>query len=685
MYPLVRCGSGHMSVDSLDPGVPGNGTVDSVWIYSSTTTKCLGKLDFVPRLWSGGNPQVNADVGDCRSQLQLMSTHFANLCNQIQAEEFFAHLCTSVVPLLSRYHKSGLGIWRFVLTWCLHSLVPVQTSKFGSFLNVSEKHAYNIIQHHKSSYNWLKIVLLLYGTLKCSSTMTVPIFSRLPTTHAFAFHLPPSSTWGLAAWAHQTSFQLTMKISHLGSLCVVWWGAVTVPSAVIQARVLKQLWVFFFPMCRAIQRPDLSQIGRDIQTQNPQVKSTCGRIMVESLETEYPEGIQNTEAGAVLLSARSHEVHHQFLFKQRMILISSSLNVQWCAMCHIMSHLHLPLMSGLVPHRRSCRPISHLCIQGLINRNTSQWVQSIYWAQHLAVETSRAKMCQICSFLHLRFVHLCTVVRVAFGGHFDMKRPRLPDAAGQAVRLVLNSKLQFECLEHLGTGIENCPFNQNTSTTQVQQASLCCTFSWLVDKTCSCYINVPRQRIELSHDCWMALYLRELGGSKQDSWALQFNLHSSLRSCCKHKHITETLLKHLTVSFSLMKGPASYHGSSQDESQSSKSSGILGIEQVPALESDSRIVIIAKESKCLMKVQTNKSLRHDAGVEASHISGPGQCSSGDSQQMRCSSITLAVSLKRIGKRIPKKIKIASYCFWTFHNDLKKELTHLLRSKIIWYK
>ena len=58
-------------------------------------------------------------------------------------------------------------------------------------------------------------------------------------------------------------------------------------------------------MCRAIQRPDLSQIGRDIQTQNPQVKSTCGRIMVESLETEYPEGIQNTEAGAVLLSARS--------------------------------------------------------------------------------------------------------------------------------------------------------------------------------------------------------------------------------------------------------------------------------------------------------------------------------------------------------------------------------------------
>ena len=60
-------------------------------------------------------------------------------------------------------------------------------------------------------------------------------------------------------------------------------------------------------------------------------------------------------------------------------------------------------------------------------------------------------MCQICSFLHLRFVHLCTVVRVAFGGHFDMKRPRLPDAAGQAVRLVLSSKLQFECLEHLGT------------------------------------------------------------------------------------------------------------------------------------------------------------------------------------------------------------------------------------------
>ena len=140
----------------------------------------------------------------------------------------------------------------------------------------------------------------------------------------------------------------------------------------------------------------------------------------------------------------------------------------------------------------------------------------------------------------------------------------------------------------------------NTSTTQVQQASLCCTFSWLVDKTCSCYINVPRQRIELSHDCWMALYLRELGGSKHDSLALIFNLHSSLRSCCKHKHITETLLKHLTVSFSLMKGPASYHGSSQDESQSSKSSGILGIEQVPALESDSRIVIIVKESKCLM-------------------------------------------------------------------------------------
>lgn len=235
-----------------------------------------------------------------------------------------------------------------------------------------------------------------------------------------------------------------------------------------------------------------------------------------------------------------------------------------------------------------------------------------------------------------------------------MKRPRLPDAAGQAVRLVLNSNLQFECLEHLGTGIENGPLNQNTSTTQVQQASLCCTFSWLVDKTCSCYINVPRQRIELSHDCWMALYLRELGGSKQDSLALQFNLHSSLRSCCKHKHITETLLKHLTVSFSLMKGPASYHGSSQDESQSSKSSFILGIEQVPALESDSRIVIIVKESKCLMKVQINKSLRHDAGVEASHISGPGQCSSGDSQQMRCSSITLAVSLKRIGKRIPKK-------------------------------
>ena len=37
------------------------------------------------------------------------------------------------------------------------------------------------------------------------------------------------------------------------------------------------------------------------------------------------------------------------------------------------------------------------------------------------------------------------------------------------------------------------------------------------------------------------------------------------------------------------------------------------------------------------------------------------------------------------KNTQKKIKIASYCFWTFHNDLKKELRHLLRSKIIWYK
>ena len=126
------------------------------------------------------------------------------------------------------------------------------------------------------------------------------------------------------------------------------------------------------------------------------MKSTRGRIMVESLETEYPEGIQNIEAGAVLLSARSHEVHHQFLFKQRMILISS-LNAQCVSMCHIhvtSSSCHLfifPLMSGLVPHPRSCRPISHLCIQGF-KRNTSQWVPSIYCAQHLAVETSCAKI-----------------------------------------------------------------------------------------------------------------------------------------------------------------------------------------------------------------------------------------------------------------------------------------------------
>ena len=378
--------------------------------------------------------------------------------------------------------------------------------------------------------------------------------------------------------------------------------------------------------------------------------------MVESLETEYPEGIQNTEAGAVLLSARSHEVHHQFLFKQRMILIYLNIIITECAMmCNVSHHVTSSSSTDVWPSSASKIMPSHF---SPMHPGVDQQEHKSVGSKHLlsAAFSRRNLSCQICSFLHLRFVHLCTVVRVAFGGHFDMKRPRRTNAAGQAVRLVLNSKLQFECLEHLGTGIENCPFNQNTSTTQVQQASLCCTFSWLVDKTCSCYINVPRQRIELSHDCWMALYLRELGGSKQDSWAFQFNLHSSLRSCCKHKHITETLLKHLTVSFSLMKGPASYHGSSQDESQSSKSSGILGIEQVPALESDSRIVIIVKESKCLMKVQTNKSLRHDAGVEASHISGPGQCSSGDSQQMRCSSITLAVSLKRIGKRIPKKNK-----------------------------
>ena len=212
MYPLVRCSSGHMSVDSLDPGVPGNGTVDSVWIYSSTTTKCLGKLDFVPRLLSGGNPQVNAGVGDCRSQLQLMSTHFANLCNQIQAEEFFAHLCTSVVPLLSRYHKSGLGIWRFVLTWCLHSLAPVQTSKFGSFLNVSEKHAYNIISHHTTDWRLCCCCTALWNAPAPWPFQSFPGFRRhmpsRPTCHLHQLEallhehirLPSNWQWRSRIW-----------------------------------------------------------------------------------------------------------------------------------------------------------------------------------------------------------------------------------------------------------------------------------------------------------------------------------------------------------------------------------------------------------------------------------------------------------------------------------------------------
>lgn len=149
-------------------------------------------------------------------------------------------------------------------------------------------------------------------------------------------------------------------------------------------------------MCRAIQRPDLSQIGRDIQTQNPQVKSTCGRIMVESLETEYPEGIQNTEAGAVLLSARSHEVHHQFLFKQRMILIYLNIIITECAMmCNVSHHVTSSSSTDVWPSSASKIMPSHF---SPVHPGVDQQEHKSVGSKHLlsAAFSRRNLSCQIC-------------------------------------------------------------------------------------------------------------------------------------------------------------------------------------------------------------------------------------------------------------------------------------------------
>ena len=104
-----------------------------------------------------------------------------------------------------------------------------------------------------------------------------------------------------------SDFQLTMKISHLmhlGSFCVLcdvccYSTICCWPSQGLEAALRVLL-------------PDVSGNPTSGPLSNMQ-----GHPNAESTSTS---GAQNIEAGAVLLSARSHEVHHQFLFKQRMIL-----------------------------------------------------------------------------------------------------------------------------------------------------------------------------------------------------------------------------------------------------------------------------------------------------------------------------------------------------------------------------